>query len=324
VVNIITSDGKIWNKEEAIVSIIKEATRTTNKIQIHLNNEGPCCKHCGIDELISNIILKFNIPSERFVINTLNQIPSSQYTEVRGSKNSSLYGAHSKLQSYVPTYSTLDKIFGIFIGRSNWQRLGLASYLWNNYKNNSIVTFHYDNNIEYHKSNLGLDEFCHKFPNDIDNIFIFLKELPLVYDEVSYPILWSDNAYDLDELYKNIFCEIVCETYFSGKTFFISEKTYRCILNKRPFIIQGPTWFLKNLKKLGFKTFDKWWDEGYDEDPGDARYETLKQNINWIGSQTPQTINDWYEEMQPILTHNYNVLYNLTNETILNTEFYYE
>ena len=322
-VNIITSDSKIWNKEEVITDIIKESIISQNIINIDLNMEGPSCKNTQIDEILNNISKKFNIPSKRFVINTANQIPSSQYTEIRY-VNDILSGAKKKAISYIPTYSTLDKIFGIFIGRSNWQRLGLASYLWNNYKNNSIVTFHYDNNIEYHKSNLGLDEFCHKFPNDMDNIFIFLKELPLVYDEVSYPILWSDNAYDLDELYKNIFCEIVCETYFSGKTFFISEKTYRCILNKRPFIIQGPTWFLKNLKKLGFKTFDKWWDEGYDEDPSDARYETLKRNINWIGSQGEQTINGWYEEMQPILTHNYNVLCNLTNETILNTEFYYE
>jgi len=323
VVTIITSDSKIWNKEEVITDIIKESMISQDIINIGLNIEGPSCVTSHIDEILNNISKKFNIPSKRFVINTANQISSSQYTEIRY-VNDILSGAKKKVTSYTPTYSNLTKTFGIFIGRSNWQRLGLASYLWNNYKNNSIVTFHYDNNIEYHKSNLGLDEFCHKSPNDIDNIFIFLKELPLVYDEVSYPILWSDNAYDLDELYKNIFCEIVCETYFSGRTFFISEKTYRCILNKRPFIIQGPKWFLKNLKKLGFKTFDKWWDEGYDEDPSDARYETLKRNINWIGSQSDQTINGWYEEMQPILTHNYNVLCNLTNETILNTEFYYE
>ena len=320
---IITSDGKIWNKEEVITDIIKESIISQNTIDINLNMEGPSCVTSHIDEILDNISDNFNIPNERFVINTANQISSSKYTEIRN-VNGILEGAHQKINTYKATYSTLGKIFGIFIGRSNWIRLGLASYVWNTHKENNIMTFHYNSTDDYHRSNLGLDKFFHKHPEDIDNVFKFLQVLPLTYDDVLYPILWSDNAYNLDALYKDIFCEIVCETYFSGRTFFISEKTYRCILNKRPFIVQGPKWFLKNLRKLGFRTFDRWWDEGYDEDHSDGRYNTLKQHIDWIGSQSKQTIQNWYEEMQPTLEHNYNTLCKLTNNKMFNTDFYYE
>lgn len=322
-VTAITSDARIWNKEQFIIDVIKEGKSTCGVICIDLNNEGPCCKETPIDEVLAEIASEFNILTERFVIRTSNQIRSSRYKEIRG-VNGILTGAHQKIKSYTPVKSTLEKTFGIFIGRSNWQRLGIASYTWNTQKDNSVITFHYDPAVEYHRSNVGLEELLHRYPAGLDDVFPFLKALPLTHDKVSYPVLWSDNAYDLDALYDDIFCKIVCETYFSGRTFFISEKTYRCIINKRPFIVQGPKWFLKNLRKLGFKTFSKWWDEGYDEDPGDSRFETLTQHVDWVGHQSKQTITNWYQEMQSTLEHNYNTLCNLTNEQILGTEFYYE
>jgi hypothetical protein len=318
-----TSDCKIWNKEQFVIDVIKEGMVTDGVICIALNAEGPCCKETHIDAVLSDIASTFDISADRFVINTANQIRSSRYKEIRWI-NDILTGAHQKIKSYIPVKSTLKKTFGIFIGRSNWQRLGIASYIWNTQKDNSVMTFHYDPRVEYHRSNVGLEELLCKYPDGLGDVFPFLGVLPLTHDTVSYPILWSDNAYDLDALYDDIFCEIVCETYFSGRTFFISEKTYRCIVNKRPFIVQGPKWFLKNLRKLGFKTFSKWWDEGYDEDHSDSRFETLTHHVDWIGSQNEQTISNWYQEMQSTLEHNYNTLRNLTNEQILDTEFYYE
>jgi hypothetical protein len=81
---------------------------------------------------------------------------------------------------------------------------------------------------------------------------------------------------------------------------------------------------LKNLQRLGFKTFDHWWDESYDQDPADARYETFKHAIDWIAGQDNATLYAWYQEMQPILDHNCQVLANLTNQQILSTEFYHD
>jgi hypothetical protein len=104
----------------------------------------------------------------------------------------------------------------------------------------------------------------------------------------------------------------------------MTEKTMRAIMFKRPFLVQGPQWYLKNLQALGFQTFDRWWDEGYDEDAWDFKYQALKHNIDFISSQTQQTIERWYQEMQPVLEHNRNVLLNLSQESIVTREFFYE
>ena len=128
---------------------------------------------------------------------------------------------------------------------------------------------------------------------------------------MSYPILWDQGAFDLEKYYQDIFCEIVCETYFTGRTFFLTEKTLRCIINGRPFMVQGPKWFLHNLKRLGFKTFSNWWDEGYDEDPVDHRLVEIKKVIKDLSTQTPGQLNNMYKSMQAILEHNYQLCLNL-------------
>ena len=51
---------------------------------------------------------------------------------------------------------------------------------------------------------------------------------------------------------------IVSEHSFEINIEFITEKTYRCFLNRHPFIMLGWPGILKKLKKIGFKTFDNY------------------------------------------------------------------
>jgi len=320
-VKVVTSDGKIWRPEQTYLELVKASQQ--GPVVLDLLSEGPCCQTSGIDQMLDSIIEKFNFNTDLYTIKTSNQLKSSSYREhTTGWVELEL--AKKKAKQSTLIRSTLDKTFAIFIGRSNWQRLGLASYLWANYKDQTAMTFHYDRSLEYHIVNFGLEELVTKDQSAWPDVYNFIPHLPIRTKSLSYPILWNGEAFDLEEYYQDVFCEIVCETYFTGRTFFVTEKLLRCIINRRPFIVQGPKCFLQNLKKLGFKTFSDWWDEGYDTDPSDARYATLKHGIDWIAQQTSNTINTWYQEMQPTLEHNLQVLQQLTNEKILATESSYE
>jgi hypothetical protein len=46
---------------------------------------------------------------------------------------------------------------------------------------------------------------------------------------------------------------------------FITEKTFKVLAQHRPFVIFGDTNILKTLRSQGFKTFDKYCDESYDD-----------------------------------------------------------
>jgi hypothetical protein len=273
--------------------------------------------------MLTSIINQFNFDPTLYTIITSNQLTSSQYRE-RKTSWCELDLAKTHSRQHIATESTLKKKFAIFIGRSNWQRLGLASYLWANYKDCTTMTYHFDSSINYHIANFGLEDLILKEPLSRSHVYSFIEQLPIRPKVMNYPISWNQDAFDLEKYYQDIFCEIVCETYFTGRTFFLTEKTLRPIINGRPFMVQGPKWFLRNFKKLGFKTFSDWWDEGYDEDPSDSRCATLKNGIDWVAQQTPDTINAWYQEMQPTLEHNRQILQQLNHEKILETEFFYE
>lgn len=318
-VKIKTSDSKIWESDQVLTDLIKASMK--GPVKINLLTEGPCCKTSGIDNLLNLIIDKFGFSPSQYTIETSNQIRSSQFREKR-TQFTELQFVQRKAKNIAKLPSTLEKKFGLFIGRSNWIRLSLASYINHHYNNISIITYHYDPQSDYHMANFGLEELLNYSWNESDLVLNFLKKLPLKEKTLEYPICWNTEALELDEYYQKLFCDVVCETYYSGNVFFMTEKTMRAIANRRPFLIQGPKFFLKNLKQLGFKTFDSWWDEGYDEDPWNYKHLSLRQNIDFIAQQSQSTIQQWYDEMTPILDHNYNIFLELTTNKILKTKFY--
>jgi len=83
--------------------------------------------------------------------------------------------------------------------------------------------------------------------------------------------------------YEKTYFELVCETLGSldyDDTFWITEKTVKPIAMGHPFIVLSTKHFLKNLKKLGFKTFGNYIDESYDEcDLVEDRIKIISRNL---------------------------------------------
>lgn len=86
----------------------------------------------------------------------------------------------------------------------------------------------------------------------------------------------------------------------------ITEKTFRPILTKRPFIIIGDHGCLDILKKLGFKTFDSLWDESYNniKDPA-ARIRSAIDSLQAICELDSLQLEKIIELCQPIVEHNF-------------------
>jgi len=112
----------------------------------------------------------------------------------------------------------------------------------------------------------------------------------------------NTNASLLDHYHK-FDVELVAETMTMGTTFFPTEKTARPIVGMKPFVIYGPINYLKNLKKLGFKTFDSVWDEDYDNYSGHERWQKIKPVIQSI-IDNPTIV----DKCQSIVEHNKNIL----------------
>jgi len=154
-------------------------------------------------------------------------------------------------------------------------------------------------------------------PNSVefDNAVSLIKNSPILKDPIqTYPII--SDKYKVLPYYNKFFVDIICETWYQGQNFFLTEKFWRSVCTRTPFIIHGPQYILTNVKKLGFKTFSDYWDEGYEKDPGYHNLVEIKKIIDYIAEKPMDEIKNMYSDMSEILEHNYNVFMNLTYSDI--------
>jgi len=89
----------------------------------------------------------------------------------------------------------------------------------------------------------------------------------------------------------------------------ITEKTIRPIRAFQPFVVFGMVDTLKDLKELGFKTFDQYWNEEYDNiQDTQQRLEEIISVVKTLSNLSTDSWLQMYKDMKPILEHNYKVL----------------
>jgi len=106
------------------------------------------------------------------------------------------------------------------------------------------------------------------------------------------------------------FCFLVTETCYWERKHHLTEKIFKPIVSKMPFVLAGPAHNLKYLREYGFKTFSPWIDESYDdiEDPI-LRMGAIGDTMSKICSLSEQQLYDILQEMQPVLEHNHSLFY---------------
>ena len=146
-----------------------------------------------------------------------------------------------------------------------------------------------------------------------DIINRFDSKLPLILDNATeIALMCQDSENTTRSYYENSLVSIVTETTFRDASVALTEKTFKPFKQKHPFIlIAGPD-ALKFLHSLGFKTFNEFWSEDYDEQGGpEDRMRRIMSVMEEISKWTPEQIIDFRRRVKPILEHNYNVLKNL-------------
>jgi hypothetical protein len=114
------------------------------------------------------------------------------------------------------------------------------------------------------------------------------------------------------KLYQSCFLHVVTETVFDYPHNSFSEKTWKPIVNLRPFVMVSVPGALSELRNHGFKTFSDWWDEGYDDimDPL-TRMKSIVEVIRQVSEKSIDELKEIYEDMKPIVRFNYDHYYGL-------------
>jgi hypothetical protein len=105
------------------------------------------------------------------------------------------------------------------------------------------------------------------------------------------------------------FCHVVTETAYDDSRTHITEKSFKPIVLRQPFMIVGTPGSLSYLKNYGFKTFDLLWDESYDQTNDRDRINLIIQNLVKINSWTTAELKDAQQEVNSIVEHNFQWFY---------------
>lgn len=173
-----------------------------------------------------------------------------------------------------------------------------------------------------------------KYHSDNIEIITLLKEneqkilnIGKLIIDADYLTLEKRNNADLlpstNEFYSNSYFSVVTETncFVRGKYpneliypgRLLSEKTFKTIVQKHPFIIVAPANTLSLLKQIGYKTFSPWIDESYDTETNESmRMLMIIKEIKRLCELSPDQLTDFLNNVREICEYNFNVLLNKT------------
>ena len=143
----------------------------------------------------------------------------------------------------------------------------------------------------------------------LDKTAVF-NSTPLTVDGLDPRInpTWADQASNW--IYRDCYFSIVSETnYYSPESRFLTEKTFKTVLHRHPFILLSRPNTLTVFKEKGYRTFDPWINEAYDQElDDDKRMQMVLAETQRLCSLTRAELDKFRAATVQICDYNYQVL----------------
>jgi hypothetical protein len=161
-----------------------------------------------------------------------------------------------------------------------------------------------------------INDYFAKLPIDYEVYDKHFRQLLITNKSLSdYLDIHDDNdIWNLQPTFlQHALINLVTETAFNYPYPYMSEKTVKAILIKRPFIVVAGSGLLQVLKEFGFKTFDSVWDESYDQIKDHAL--RLHAVVDLLSSLSNANLEELIKQTQSICDYNFNHYVNNYTDT---------
>jgi len=321
---------KHWGSKELyyvpeLISKIIHSMQTDGTVYL-FTNEGKNGANNGLYKLLDDLCLYWKWDKSAITIETSNFMPTSwlitellpnygsshpDYNIKRTSLN--MMAAYMDITSKIYSWNK-EKYYGMFIARASSDRIYAAhAHTKFKFKEMGLTSFR-ENLFEYMSYPDLVDYFMHS--NQTYNEMLEVvphSDIEELIPSPNSPLFTPPyNTSDWGKVYEKIAIDIVCETSTEPNCGDVSEKVYRPLYYKRPFLLIGSPGQFAILHDLGFKTFDGIIDESYDKLTGVARvnkvFEILEQLIS------DNRMDTLLDECKEILEHNHKQMIRLSIE----------
>ena len=167
--------------------------------------------------------------------------------------------------------------------------------------------------------NVDIVDIGHRMSKPYPDIVHVLKDmqLPRTFENEDTQLMTSFKLSNFKECAESMVYHVT-ETVASGYKQHLTEKIFKPICLRMPFVLTGTAGALKYLQGYGFQTFDSIWDESYDDIEDDyARYKKIAHLLFQLDSLNNKEKEDTFTRCLPIIQHNYQHFYGGTFEGIL-------
>jgi hypothetical protein len=260
---IVKTNGDLWVNLEQVTEQLT-TIQPTDWVCFDTGAEGISLGHSGILDFINQWVRSSGHPPHLVSINSPNVYEKTQYRNVNKADNHFLQ-LSGHYYTEVPLLDTDATNFGFFVGRHTAERDSIALDIINNYQSHFVMS-------------VMKTAYCSSPWSEPVQAISSIDGMT-VRDQYQGSL---DTNLSLLNFYNQFQIEIVAETMCAGITFFPTEKTFRPITGRRPFIVFGPVHFLNNLRGLGFRTYSECWDESYDQYQGQDRWNRMRTVIDNI------------------------------------------
>jgi hypothetical protein len=231
--------------------------------------------------------IQYMCSDELFYRHRNRSMPTVYHTQERSKKFTALVRTHKEWRAY-----TMARLWSKGLHES-----GYFSY------NNQITVEEDINSID--TSNLGSLKHHTEF---------FLKLAPFHCDLLT-PDEHADMKYTVGLHHSDAYFNFVIESELTGPVR-LTEKVFKAIKNCQPFVIAGACGSIKQLREMGYRTFDHVVDHSYDEiENTTERWEAMCTEMCRIAKS--KKIHTMYTDCKEDLLHNQQLFLNKETENIL-------
>ena len=258
-----------------------------------------------LHEKTANFIRRYQNPKIKFFLcGAVEGIESSDWMDWFIT-SSHFYKTNSvKVLDKLNPYQVKPKTFDILLGQFREHRTLIYDYINRNHLNDQVLMTYINGQEKISAEGNSSGWFW-----EDEGLEIIDTDLKWTVGQVRYygqPMSLSQVA--PIQVYNQTAFSVIAETNFAGDYVFHTEKIVKPILARRLFIVFGGYHYLKNLQRLGFKTFNNVIDESYDNEPDyNRRGEMICSQLLYLLQQDQRRILD---AIQPIVEHNYNLMIN--------------
>lgn len=317
-----------WNRLLASLGKIKKSSyKASEKYIVHHQDTEYFIGNVAFTvENFNRVIRALNIDPCRFVIFTNHYGSTAKWLEYCNHEKNQFVVVESPWTNYVRceqpttpiTTTNCNYHFSCIMGRARAHRDKLSHWLLENQldRSNLVVYNRSDDapmpeeTFSQTTDSIGIDHFSYLSPipftrinEEWTNYSKLKSSLTPIKNYEILPYQFNDKF--SSPWYESVLFDLITETVFNYPYAYISEKTIRPIAVGRPFVLVSAPHTLDWLRNMGFKTFDRWWDESYDQcqDP-DSRLQKVFATIEHICSIPLEQCQQMLEEMAPVLLHN--------------------